>query len=308
MKFVFMGTPEFSVPTMEKLQELGDLALVVTQQDAPKGRGKKFSPSPVKVRALQLGLEVYTPKNINSEDSYKRLKDVQADFFVVAAYGQILKEEILHLPHRECINIHASLLPRFRGAAPIERSIMAGDERSGVTIMKMAKGLDAGDISLWQAISIGDKNAGELEIELSQMGASLLEKFLMEYERGAVTFQPQDSSLATYAEKITKKDLFLDFSNESSKELVRKIKGLSPHYGARVHYQGQVLKIFNAREVENESTIAPGTILASKKQLIVKTKDAALEIMEIQAPGKKRMKTQAFLLGNSLLENTKLGD
>lgn len=308
MKFIFMGTPEFAIPTLEKLHELGEVALVVSQRDAKKGRGKKLLPSPVKARALELGLEVYTPENINSEESYQRLQSLEADFFVVAAYGQILKERILALPKEECINVHASLLPRFRGAAPIERSILLGEEKTGITIMRMEKGLDTGDISLQNFTEIADKNCGVLEQELAQMGATLMEQFLRQYEKGEISFQQQDGQLATYAEKIQKEDLLLEIEKEEGEALVRRIKAFAPHYGARISYQGQMLKIYDAAVIPYEGKEEPGTILPEKKRWLVKTVDGAIELLEVQAPGKKKMSASAFLLGNPLPKNTRLGD
>lgn len=308
MRFVFMGTPKFAIPTMEKLHELGELALVITQKDARKGRGKKLHPSPVKERAIELDLEVYTPEDINSDEAYEKLREVQADFFVVAAYGQILKERILNLPNKYCINIHASLLPRFRGAAPIERAIMAGDTKSGVTIMKMAKGLDTGDMACKEEIFLKDLDAGALEKSLSIMGGNLLEEFIEDTKAGKESFVPQMEQDATYAEKITKDVLSLNFHKENSQELVNHILALSPHYGARIKYEDKILKIYRGRALADSTAKEPGTILKSKDQLIIKTLDGAIEILEIQAPGKRRMDIKDFLLGNQLQENSKLGD
>lgn len=303
-----MGTPEFAIPILERLHEQEEVVLVVTQQDARKGRGKKLHPSPIKKKALELGLEVFTPEDVNSLSSYERLQKAQGDLFVVAAYGQILTKGILDLPSRYSINVHGSLLPHYRGAAPIERAILAGEETTGITIMKMAEGLDAGDMALKKEIAIDEKNAGQLRTELSEIGGELLMEFIELMKNDQESFTAQNEKEATYAEKITKTDFPLLFEKENTKELVNHIRALSPDYGARINYKGKMLKIFDGKGLCENSQKEPGTIIRSKNQLIIKTLDGALEVLEIQAPGKRKMKIKDFLLGNQLQENTKIGD
>ena len=306
MKFIFMGTPEFSVPILERLHKFGEVLLVVSQEDKRKGRGKKFTKTPVKVKAEELGLEVYQPHDVNSEESIEKLREVQADIIVVVAYGQILKREILDLPKKYIVNVHASLLPELRGAAPINRAIMEGKEKTGVSLMRVEEGLDSGAVSAVKEIDIKDMNAGELEDKLSLMGADLLEEFIREVEEGRVNFNPQDEDKKTYANKILKDDLLLNF-NDKSKNLVNKIRGLSPQYGAKFSYEDKLYKIFAAEEIENSSDKKVGTIIKSDKELIIKTLDGAISVKEIQAPGKRAMGIDDFLRGNKFEENYVIG-
>ena len=306
MKFIFMGTPEFSVPILERLHKLGQVALVVSQEDKRKGRGKKFTKTPVKVKAEELGLEVYQPHDVNSEESIEKLREVEADIIVVVAYGQILKREILDLPKKYIVNVHASLLPELRGAAPINRAVMEGKEKTGVSLMRVEEGLDSGAVSAVKEIDIKDMNAGELEDKLSLMGADLLEEFIREVEEDRVNFTSQDEGKKTYADKILKDDLLLNF-NDKSKNLVNIIRGLSPNYGAKFSYEDKLYKIFAAEEIENSSDKKVGTIIKSDKELIIKTKDGAISVKEIQAPGKRAMGIDDFLRGNKFEENYVIG-
>lgn len=306
MKFIFMGTPEFSVPILERLHKLGQVALVVSQEDKRKGRGKKVTKTPVKVKAEELGLEVYQPQDVNSFDSIEILKEVGADIIVVVAYGQILKKEIIELPKKYIVNVHASLLPELRGAAPINRVIMEGKEKTGVSLMRVEEGLDAGAVSAVKEIEIGEMNAGDLEDKLSLMGADLLEEFLRNVEEDKVNFIPQDESKKTYANKILKDDLILDF-RDNSKKLVNIIRGLSPHYGAKFSYEDKIYKIFDAEVVECSSDKVAGTILKSDNELLIKSGDGAISVKEIQAPGKRAMKIDDFLRGNKFEENYLIG-
>ncbi|CAG7584954.1 Methionyl-tRNA formyltransferase [Peptoniphilus tyrrelliae] len=301
-----MGTPEFSVPILDRLNSLGEVALVVSQEDKRKGRGKKVTKTPVKVKAEELGLEVYQPQDVNSFDSIEILKEVGADIIVVVAYGQILKKEIIELPKKYIVNVHASLLPELRGAAPINRVIMEGKEKTGVSLMRVEEGLDAGAVSAVKEIEIGEMNAGDLEDKLSLMGADLLEEFLRNVEEDKVNFIPQDESKKTYANKILKDDLILDF-RDNSKKLVNIIRGLSPHYGAKFSYEDKIYKIFDAEVVECSSDKVAGTILKSDNELLIKSGDGAISVKEIQAPGKRAMKIDDFLRGNKFEENYLIG-
>ena len=301
-----MGTPEFSVPILDRLNSLGEVALVVSQEDKRKGRGKKVTKTPVKIKAEELGLEVYQPQDINSSDSIEILKEIGADIIVVVAYGQILKREIIDLPKKYIVNVHASLLPEFRGAAPINRVIMEGKEVTGVSLMRVEEGLDSGAVSAVKEIKIGEMNAGDLEDKLSLMGADLLEEFIKEVEEDKVKFVSQDESKKTYANKILKDDLILDF-RDNSKNLVNIIRGLSPHYGAKFSYEDKIYKIFDAEVVECSSDKVAGTILKSDNELLIKSGDGAISVKEIQAPGKRAMKIDDFLRGNKFEENYLIG-
>ena len=301
-----MGTPEFSVPILDRLNSLGEVALVVSQEDKRKGRGKKVTKTPVKVKAEELGLEVYQPQDVNSSDSIEILKEIGADIIVVVAYGQILKKEIIELPQKYIVNVHASLLPELRGAAPINRVIMEGKEKTGVSLMRVEEGLDSGAVSAVKEIEIEGMNAGELEEKLSLMGADLLEEFLRNVEEDKVNFIPQDESKKTYANKILKDDLILDF-RDNSKKLVNIIRGLSPHYGAKFSYEDKIYKIFDAEVVECSSDKVAGTILKSDNELLIKSGDGAISVKEIQAPGKRAMKIDDFLRGNKFSENYVIG-
>lgn len=301
-----MGTPEFSVPILDRLNRLGEVTLVVSQEDKRKGRGKKVTKTPVKVKAEELGLEVYQPQDVNSFDSIEILKEVVADIIVVVAYGQILKKEIIKLPKKYIVNVHASLLPELRGAAPINRVIMEGKEKTGVSLMRVEEGLDSGAVSAVKEIEIEGMNAGELEEKLSLMGADLLEEFLRNVEEDKVNFIPQDESKKTYANKILKDDLILDF-RDNSKKLVNIIRGLSPHYGAKFSYEDKIYKIFDAEVVECSSDKVAGTILKSDNELLIKSGDGAISVKEIQAPGKCAMKIDDFLRGNKFEENYLIG-
>lgn len=306
MKFIFMGTPEFAVPMLEKLNTLGDVTLVVSQEDKRKGRGKKLREMPVKTKAKELGLHVFQPENINSKDSIEKLKSHEPDIIVVVAYGQILTEEILEIPKKYIINIHASLLPKLRGAAPINRSIIEGFDKTGVSLMQVEKGLDTGAVSHVKEIKIDGMDAGKLEEELAKLGSELLEEFIKEAEVKEIEFIPQDESKMTYAEKITKETLNLDF-NKNSKDIVNLIRGLSPKYGARFYYMDKLYKIYDADAIENKDDSKPGTILKSKDELVIKTLDGAISVKKVQAPGKRVMAIGDFLRGNSFKEGYKLG-
>ncbi len=306
MKFIFMGTPDFSVPILERLNTLGEVALVVSQEDKRKGRGKKFTKTPVKVKAEELGLEVYQPADVNSPEAIGKLRHVEADIIVVVAYGQILSQEIIDLPKKYIVNVHASLLPYLRGAAPINRAIMEGHSKTGVSLMKVEEGLDAGPVSAVKEIEIGEMNAGELEDKLSHMGADLLEEFVLDASKGPVEFIEQDEDKKTYASKILKNDLDLDF-NDTSANIVNKIRGLSPHYGVRFKYDDKFYKIYKAEELENNNDLEAGRIIKSDKELIIKTGDGAISVKEIQAPGKRAMGIDDFLRGNKFQENYVIG-
>jgi len=301
-----MGTPEFSIPILERLNELGEVALVISQEDKRRGRGKKVTQTPVKKKALELGLEVYQPSDINSVESIEKINSINPDIIVVVAYGQLISKEIIDIPNKYIVNVHASILPKLRGAAPINRAIMEGFYKTGVSLMRVEEGLDTGAVSGVYKTNIDNKNAGELEEELSNLGADLLEEFIKNVKNNEVEFIPQRDSEMTYANKILKKDLIIDFNN-TSEEIVNQIRGLSPHYGAKFNYKDNFYKIFDAEKIGDNTENQPGTILKSKDKLLIKTKDGAINVKIIQAPGKRAMKTEDFLRGNSLEENYLIG-
>lgn len=307
MNIVFMGTPEFAVPSLEILNEHHEVSLVVTQEDKKKGRGKKLLPSPVKEKALELGLEVFQPEKINEQDSIDYIKSFKPDLLVVIAYGQILNEEILNIAKYYPINIHASILPKLRGAAPINRSIINGDTFTGVSIMKMEKGLDTGDVALISKTEIGRKNALELEEELSKMGAELILEFIKNLEDNNINFTKQDDNLSTYAEKIDKTTGFIDFNKMNSKEIDNLVRGLNDRMAASTTYKNERFKILEISFVDLDSNKKAGEIIDSKKKLYVKTLDGVISIDKLQFPGKKAMDIKSFLAGNSFEEGEILG-
>ena len=301
MKIVFMGTPELANPILEALNEKTEVLLVVTQEDKKKGRGKKLLPPPVKIKAEELGIPVFQPKSINTKESINKLKDLNADLFIVIAYGQILKEDILNIP-KECINIHASILPKLRGAAPINWAIINGDEKSGVSIMKMEKGLDSGDVALVKEVEIKGLNALELEEEISRLGRDAILEFIEKYENNEIVFTPQNHDDASYAPKIDKTTGYIDFNNMTSEEIINLINGLYPTPAASSIYKEERFKILDGEIVDGYNNGKVGEILDSNKKLIVKTKNSAISINKLQFPGKKAMDIKSYLAGNSFEE------
>lgn len=308
MKIVFMGTPDFSVPALEKLAENHDVAAVVTQQDRPKGRGHKMQYTPVKEKAVELGIPVYQPQKVRETEFVDILREIEPDVIVVIAFGQILSKEILDLPKYGCINVHASLLPKYRGAAPIQWAVIDGERQSGVTTMYMAEGLDTGDIIDTAVLTLDEKETGgSLFDKLSIMGGELILETLEKLENGTATRTPQKEELSTYAGKITKELGCIDFS-KSAIEIERLIRGLNPWPSAFTYMDGKMMKIWDATVSEEESTSIPGTILEKTKECIkVATGKGCLCINELQLEGKKRMTAQAFLNGYDISAK-KLGE
>ena len=311
MKIVFMGTPDFARSALEKIIEAGhEVTLVVTQPDKPKGRSGELQPCDVKVCALEHNIPVYQPVKIKQPEHVEYLKTIDADIFVVAAFGQILSQEILDIPRFGCVNIHASLLPKYRGAAPIQQSIIDGEKETGVTIMQMAAGMDTGDILLQRAVPIDEnETGGGLFDKLSKLGAELIVEALPMIERGELTPVPQDEEKATKCGKLSKDMGLIDFEKDavSIRNLVR---GLNPWPSAYTFLDGKMLKIWDVKVVTDleESEAENGTIVAvSKDSFTVKTKDGYLEVLELQLEGKKRMRAKDFLLGYKLTLGCKLG-
>ena len=312
MKIVFMGTPDFAVPSLHALTEAGyAVAAVVTQPDKPKGRGKTLLPTPVKEEAVMHDIPVYQPEKVrNNPEFLEILKEINPEIIVVAAYGQIIPKENLELPKFGCINIHASLLPKYRGAAPIQQAVIDGEKVSGVTIQQMGEGLDTGDMISKIVIPISPtETGGSLFGKLAQAGADLLIKTLPSIEQGTAEFEKQpEESPTPYAAMITKQMGLMDF-RKSAEELERLVRGLNPWPSAYTSLDGKTMKVWEADVLDAQSKEEPGTIVeVNKKEIIVATGSNDLALHEIQLAGKKRMQVQAFLLGYQVEAGTKLGE
>ena len=302
MKIIYMGTPDFAVAPLEAILKAGhEVTAVVTQPDRQKGRGREVQYSPVKECALSYGIPVLQPLKIKEEDAVEELRKYPADIFVVAAFGQLLSEEILNMPRLGCINIHASLLPAYRGAAPIQWCVINGEEKTGVTIMQMAKGMDTGDILLQKEVVLDEKETGgSLFDRLMETGAELIVEVLPKIEAGELTPVVQEEELATYAGKITKDMGNIDFA-KSAVTIERLIRGLNPWPSAFTHYKGKILKIWEAdvvSECANAENPVPGTVIAmDKESFTLATGEGALRIRSLQPEGKKRMSCAEFMRG-----------
>lgn len=309
MKIVFMGTPDFSVGALEALIQAGHtITAVVTQPDKPKGRGKEMQFPPVKECAVKHNIPVFQPVKIKSEEEIAVLRQYEADVFVVAAFGQILSKEILTMPKYGCINIHASLLPEYRGAAPINRVILDGKEKTGVTIMQMDEGIDTGDMLLKREVSIEPKETADSLFEkLSALGAELIVEALDKLERGEIKAQKQDESKASYARMMRKEIGLIDFSLPAE-EIERKIRGLNSWPSAYTYYNGKMLKIWDADILQEKCAEGTGVVVrVSKDTIYVNTGEGILALNEIQLEGKKRMQVKDFLLGYQIKPGEILG-
>lgn len=302
LRTVYMGTPEFAVSGLEALYNSGnEIGFVVTQPDKARDRGKKIQFTPVKEKALEFGLEVVQPETVRGNEEFlQKLRDYNPDLIVVAAYGQILPPEIIHLPRLGCINIHASILPRWRGAAPIQRAIMEGDKETGITLMYMEEGLDTGDMIAKKVTEIGKKSQAELHDELAAMGGELLAEQLPNLALGNIVREKQDDALSTYAKMIFKKDGELNFE-KSPAELECLIRGLDPWPGAYSYYNGELFKIWKAEALDKTTDKPNGTILdATAKGIEIAAGGMVLLAEIIQMPGKKRVQVADFLKGNKI--------
>lgn len=310
MKIVYMGTPDFAVPALAALAESGyEVAGVVTQPDKPKGRSKTLVPTPVKEEALKHGIPVYQPKKVREPEFVETLKEIGPDIIIVAAFGQIIPKEILDMPEFGCINIHASLLPKYRGAAPIQQAVINGDKEAGVTIMKMGIGLDTGDMISQASVPLAeDETGGSLFDRLADLGADLLVKTLPSiFDRTAV-YEPQpEESPTPYVGMITKQMGLLDFRKDAE-ELERLIRGMDPWPSAYTFLNGKSLKVWKAAvEQKVSGSEEPGTIVNTDKEGIhVACGQDRLVLKEIQLEGKKRMDAAAFLRGYPIETGTML--
>ena len=307
MKILFAGTPEFSVPSLQALLDSNHtVCAVYTQPDRPAGRGRREQISPVKELALKHGLPVIQPLSLKNEEDLQVLKSINADLMVVVAYGMILTEAVLESPRLGCVNVHASLLPRWRGAAPIQRSLMAGDEVTGVTIMRIVRKLDAGDMLHKEEYVIqAQDTASDLHDRLAELGAIGLLKVLPDLENGTILAERQDESLVTYAEKLTKIEAVIDWT-EDAKTLALKVRGLNAWPVAQTDYQGNVLRIWQAEAILTETSLEPGVVSLTNKNMDVATGNGFLRLHEVQLPGGKRLSTQAFINAHEV-NGVKLG-
>jgi methionyl-tRNA formyltransferase len=297
-----MGTPEFAVPPLRSLCESGYApVLTVTQPDRRRDRGKRLHSPPVKDVSIAYGIPPAQPEDLRRDTEFwEVLKGAAPDLIVVAAYGKILSKEILDLPRFGCVNIHASLLPAYRGAAPIQRAVMDGERETGVTLMYVAEALDAGDIIAAARTEVGDKTAGDLFDELSRMGAALLVETLPDIEAGRAPRRPQDESKASYAPMIEKEDAHVDFSN-SPHAVCSLIRGMNPHPTAFAHYEDKVLKLWEAFPMALPSESPAGAVLsASDDGIAVAAGDGAVRITVLQPPGKRPMRAADYLRGNKI--------
>ncbi|SDT84881.1 methionyl-tRNA formyltransferase [Desulfobacula phenolica] len=303
IRVIYMGTPDFSVPALQHLAAQDDfhISLVVTQPDRPKGRGKKLAPSPVKTAALELGLDVFQPEKINTQEAKDKLLSLQPDFFVVAAFGQILSQEILDIPKVYPINIHASLLPKYRGASPIQASILNMDEITGVTTMVMAKGMDTGDILLTSETPISEHDtAQDIHDRLGEIGADLIVKTIHAILDNRLKPMPQDHSKATNVKMLKKSDGKINW-NLSNRQIRAHINAMTPWPGAFTHLENKLIKIYTAKTSDKPVNHEPGVIFQCDKEGIhVTTGNGCLTILELMGSSGKRLKAMDFLCGHKI--------
>jgi len=304
-RIIFMGTPDFAVPCLEALVSSAgyEVVMVVTQPDRPKGRGLQQVAPPVKQAALHLNLSpILQPERLRKSEELTQILNCQADFLVTVAYGQLLPQICLDHPKIAPVNVHASLLPAYRGSAPLHRAIINGEKQTGITTMRMVRAMDAGDVLLQRSLQIGsDETVGELHDRLSQLGAELLLETLDAYCNAKITPQPQDESKVTFAPPITDADQRIQWQN-SALTIQNQIRGLNPWPVAYTHYQNQLWKLWNSTVVSSNGTKAnPGEILAVKEDgIIVQCGSGCLCLTELQPAGKKRMSVDAYVRGHSI--------
>ena len=296
MKIVFAGTPDFAVPALKALLDSPhQVCAVYTQPDRPAGRGRKLTASPVKALAVAAGVPVFQPENFKNADAIAELAGLNADLMVVVAYGLILPQAVLDLPKFGCINIHGSILPRWRGAAPIHRALMAGDTQTGVTIIKLVRKLDAGDMYYKAECPIGaDATSSSLHDRLAIMGAAGLIEVVSQIEQGSLLAEPQNEALVTYAHKLEKNEAVLDW-RQSAVELDRKVRGLNAWPVAQTLFKGEVLRVWRAEVIDGDGRLPPGAVSCAEHALDVGTGMGVLRLLEVQLPGGKRIAGKDFL-------------
>lgn len=308
MRVIFMGTPDFAVETLRAILAAGhEVALVVTQPDKPKGRGRALQEPAVKQCAKEHNLPVYQPRRIREAESIEYLRQYRPDIIIVAAFGQILPKEILQMPAYGCVNVHASLLPKYRGAAPIQWAVIYGDKVSGVSTMRMDEGLDTGDVIETAEVTLAeDETGGSLFARLAKKGAELCVHTMQKIEDGTAVYTKQDASKATHVGMITKQMGNIDWT-QPAVSIERLIRGLDPWPGTYTRLNGKMLKIWRARAEEGEIAQPAGTVaFVSKSACKVQTGDGVLSLLSVQLEGKKRMDIEAFLRGFEVTEHMEL--
>lgn len=309
LRIVFAGTAEFAVPALQRLSHgPQQLVAVCTQPDRPAGRGRKLRASPVKAAAQACHLPVCQPTSLRRSTIREELAALAPDVVVVAAYGLILPATILSLPRLGCLNIHASLLPRWRGAAPIQRSILAGDRQTGITIMHMEQGLDTGAILTQQACTIGEnETAGSVHNRLAALGAELIATTLPRWAAGEIKPQPQDPQLATYAEKLRKEEAVIDWQRPAT-EIARRVRAFNPWPVTYTRHAGQILRVWSARVLPDGARITAGSVTGvGSTGIDVATGEGTLRIEVVQIPGRRRQQAKEFLNGYSIAPGDRLG-
>ncbi len=308
MKIIFMGTPDFSVPTLDAIKKDGnEIVLVVTQPDKKKGRKGILTPPPVKEWAVKNNISIFQPVKLREKQNIEELEKYEADVIVVAAFGQILPKEVLDMPKYGCINVHASLLPKYRGASPIQWAILNGDDETGVTTMQMGVGLDDGDILLQKKVPISSEDTGgSLFDKLSKVGADLLIETLHRIEKNDIVRIPQDDEKATHVGLI-KKDFGILSFDEENKYILNKIRALNPWPSAFTFYKDKIVKIWKAKSVSfnNKGYEYGDLVVENKDELLVVTRNGAISILELQEEGKKRIKAADFLRGHKIEKGDK---
>jgi methionyl-tRNA formyltransferase len=301
MRIVFAGTPDFSVPILQAvLDSRHAVAAVYSQPDRPAGRGRKLTPSPVKQLALQRHIPVFQPARLNTTEAQHELAELKPDLMVIVAYGLILPQAVLDLPERGCVNLHASLLPRWRGAAPIQRAILAGDRQSGVCLMQMEAGLDSGPVLAEVRTDIADdETGGSLHERLSRLAADLLARHLDDLEQGALEPIVQDESLVTYASKLDKSEATLNWQQDAA-QLERQVRAFNPWPVAQAKYQGQVLRVWSAKAIDGAAEMPGRVVAADKRGIDVACGRGCLRLLTIQLPGGKRLSAADFLNARSV--------
>ncbi len=303
-----MGTPDFAAGVLKTLIDISKPVLVITQPDKPAGRGKKIKVSEAKSLALQNNIEVFSPDNINSDESLEYISKKEFDLILVAAYGKILSQRFLDMKKDSVFNIHASLLPRYRGPAPINWAIINGDELTGITFQKVVYRLDAGDIVLRREIPIlKEDNAESLHDRLVELACSMLPEFIEGFTQGTLKYEKQDESLATYAPLLKKEDGRLDFS-KPAKELFNLVRGLNPWPSTFTYYKGALIKVLAADYYQEHNPSVPGTVIeSSERGIFVSTKEGVFIIKRLQKEGKNPLNVKEFLTGNPVLPGERLG-
>jgi len=307
-KIVFMGTPEFAVPSLKALKEAG-FELVITQPDKPAGRGKKLTPPPVKVEAERLGIKVYQPERIKDNEELRRiLEEIKPELIVVAAYGKLLPEWLLNIPKKGAINVHASLLPKYRGASPIQAALLNGEEETGITIMKVSPELDAGDILSQESLKIDrEDNAQTLHDKLSALGAKLLVETIPKYLRGEIEPKPQEHEKATYAPQIRKEMGKIDWQLPAER-IFNMVRAFYPWPTAYTTFRGKLLKITKAEPIQESADGSFGEIVKVERDgFLVKTGDGLLKVKRVKPQGKREMEAEDFIRGYRPQSGERLG-